>query len=116
MSNCEIMNFESKDEFMKYYNEHKEEMDTLTTKELNNKFKINEHKIAKNKKKIILRPNSPKNTNKSNKSNAEMINVEKSINHMIDEYEKQLNQLKDLKNKIISEKLYESIQPTTQTD
>ncbi len=53
--------FENKDEFMKYYEQHKEEIDKLTTKQLNSVYKIESCKIARNKNKIIVRSNSPKN-------------------------------------------------------
>ena len=52
--------FESKDEFMNYYNEHKEEIDKLTTKQLNSVYKIKDCKISRNKKKITVKQNIPK--------------------------------------------------------
>ena len=52
--------FESKDEFMNYYNEHKEEIDKLTTKQLNSIYKIKDCKISRNKKKITVKQNIPK--------------------------------------------------------
>ena len=113
--------FESKDEFMNYYNEHKEEIDKLTTKQLNSVYKIKDCKISRNKKKITVKQNIPKiQTNETVKDNKEdkpkkfkskeikPQDLEKMINHIITEYEKQLSNLKEMKNKLISDNLFES--------
>ena len=116
--------FESKDEFMNYYNEHKEEIDKLTTKQLNSVYKIKDCKISRNKKKITVKQNIPKietnetvkdnkedKENKLKKSKSKEIkpqDLEKMINHIITEYEKQLSNLKELKNKLVSDDLFES--------
>ena len=114
--------FESKDEFMNYYNEHKEEIDKLTTKQLNSIYKIKDCKISRNKKKITVKQNIPKieksnveinedKENKLKKSKSKEIksqDLEKMINHIITEYEKQLSNLKELKNKLVSDNLFES--------
>ena len=114
--------FESKDEFMNYYNEHKEEIDKLNTKQLNSVYKIKDCKISRNKKKITVKQNIPKieksnveinedKENKLKKSKSKEIkpqDLEKMINHIITEYEKQLSNLKELKNKLVSDNLYES--------
>ena len=52
--------FENKEDFMKYYNEHKEEIDKLTTKQLNSVYKIESCKITRNKNKIVIRNISSK--------------------------------------------------------
>ena len=113
--------FESKDEFMKYYEEHKEEIDKLTTKQLNSVYKIKDCKISRNKKKITVKQNIPKiqtnetvkdnKENKTKKSKSKEIkpqDLEKMINHIITEYEKQLSNLNELKNKLVSNDLFES--------
>ena len=113
--------FESKDEFMNYYNEHKEEIDKLTTKQINSVYKIKDCKISRNKKKITVKQNIPKiQTNETVKDNKEdktkkskskeikPQDLEKMINHIITEYEKQLSNLKELKNKLVSNDLFES--------
>ena len=114
--------FESKDEFMNYYNEHKEEIDKLNTKQLNSVYKIKDCKISRNKKKITVKQNIPKieksnveinedKENKTKKSKSKEIkpqDLEKMINHIITEYEKQLSNLKELKNKLVSDDLFES--------
>ena len=108
MSNPEIKNFETKEEFMKYYEEHKEEIDQLQTKELNKQFKINECKISRNKNKIVVRANSPKNKKQPKTKENKPRDLNKVIDHLINEFEKQLNELKELKNKIVSDNLFES--------
>ena len=113
MSNC--MNFETKDEFMKYYEEHKNEIDKLATKDLNKMYKINSHKLSRNKNKIIVRTltsetssNLPKSkdNNKDDKSkpneNKEIkpADLNKMIDSLINHYEKQILQLREMKKKL----------------
>lgn len=99
--------FDNKDEFMKYYEEHKEEIDGLTTKQLNSAYKINECKISRNKNKIVVRSDSPKKKNKTQKE-VKPEDLEKVIDTLISTYENQLTELKELKNKIVSDNLFES--------
>ena len=108
--------FESKDEFMNYYNEHKEEIDKLTTKQLNSVYKIKDCKLSRNKKKLVVKVDIPKiekpkeesevkedkPKSKPKSQNIKPENLEKMINHIITEYEKQLSSLKELKNKLVS--------------
>ena len=139
--------FESKEEFMKFYEEHKTEIDKLNTKQLNSVYKIKDCKISKNKKKLVVKPDTthlnkesnidlnmsyyeepdktfkpvekPKSIkqthmlakSKQTKPKAKQIkpqDLEKMINHIITEYEKQLSNLKELKNKLVSDDLFES--------
>ena len=111
----EIMNFKTKEDFIKYYNEHKEEIDKLTTKQLNSAYKIESCKITRNKNKIVVRSNSPKskeikpNTVKPKpKSEIKPKDIIKMIDSLINHYEKQLSSLKELKNNIVSEELFDS--------
>ena len=127
--------FESKDEFMKYYEEHKEEIDKLTTKQLNSVYKIKDCKISRNRKKLTVKQDIPKiekpnvETNETVKEDTHTLakskedkpkqvktkqkeikpqDLEKMINRIITEYEKQLTNLKELKNKLVSNDLFES--------
>ena len=109
--------FNSKEDFIKYYNEHKEDMDKLTTKQLNSAYVIDSCKITKIKNKIVVRSNSPKK-DKDNKEvkdkkpkqkkQTEQKDILKMIDSLINHYEKQLTQLKEMKNKIVSDELYDS--------
>ena len=99
--------FDNKDEFMKFYEEHKEEIDKLTTKQLNSVYKINSCKISRNKNKIVIRSDSPKKKEPKTKE-VKPQDLNKVIDHIINEFEKQLSELKELKNKIVSNELFES--------
>ena len=119
--------FTSKEDFMKYYNEHKEDMDKLTTKQLNSAYVIESCKITRNKNKIVVRSNSPKNKENKQESNvAKQLSgakpketkekkqeikpkdLSKMIDSLINQYEKQLTQLREMKNKIVSDQLFDS--------
>ena len=118
------MNFETKDEFMKYYEEHKNEIDKLATKDLNKIYKINSHKLSRNKNKIIVRTltsetssNSPKSKDNKDKEvkpkdvkhkEIKPADLNKMIDSLINHYEKQILQLREMKNKIVSEELFDS--------
>ena len=114
--------FENKEDFMKYYNEHKEEIDKLTTKQLNSVYKIESCKITRNKNKIVIRnisskdkdvkevENKDKDAKQKTKQNKQFKpkDLIKSIDLLINHYEKQLTQLKEMKDKIVSDNLYDS--------
>ena len=106
MSSCEIMNFESKDEFMKYYNEHKEEIDKLKTNDLNKKYKIKDNKISKTKNVISVKPITVKPTpvkkEEPNKNISKHVDKEiKFYDNMILLHQKQIETYKQLKNKLM---------------
>ena len=48
--------FETAEDFLTYYENHKKEIDALHTRSLNLKFKINGHTIGRKQKEIILYP------------------------------------------------------------
>ena len=120
--------FSNKEDFMKYYNEHKEDMDKLTTQQLNSAYKIESCKITKIKNKIVVRSEIPKDKDKPKeekpkdqkdtterskpkpkpKPQVNPKDLNKMIDSMINHYEKQISQLKEMKNKIVSESLYDS--------
>lgn len=52
----EVVNFETKDEFERYYNAHKDEIENMTTRGLNIKFRIDGYKIGRIKGKLTLYP------------------------------------------------------------
>ena len=52
----EVMTFESKEEFNRYYAKNKESIDKMATRGLNVKFKINGYKIGRSKGELILYP------------------------------------------------------------
>ena len=50
----DVINFENKEEFFKYYEEHKEDVDKMKTRGLNIKFKIPGFKIGRKKDELVL--------------------------------------------------------------
>ena len=51
-----VITFDSKEEFMRYYNKNKESIDKMATRGLNTKYKINGFKIGRKQGSIILYP------------------------------------------------------------
>lgn len=51
-----VINFESKEEFMRYYSKNKETIDNMPTRGLNKKFLINGFKLGRIKKELTLFP------------------------------------------------------------
>ena len=54
--------FESAEEFLKYYENNKKDIDALHTRSLNLKFKINGHTIGRKQGEIILYPKKSEQT------------------------------------------------------
>lgn len=54
--------FESAEEFLKYYENNRKDIDALHTRSLNLKFKINGHTIGRKKGEIILYPKKSEQT------------------------------------------------------
>ncbi len=116
--------FDNKEDFIKYYNEHKEDIDKLTTKQLNSAYKIESCKITKIKNKIVVRSETPKDKPKEEKPKdpkpkdpkpkpkpKPQVNpkdLSKMIDSLINHYEKQISQLKEMKNKLVSDELFDS--------
>ena len=107
MTEEQIMNFETKDEFMKYYNEHKEEIDKLKTNDLNKKYKIKDNKISKTKnvisvKSITVKPTPIKKDDEPNNNISKNVDKEiKFYDNMILLHQKQIETYKQLKNKLM---------------
>ena len=51
-----IISFESKEQFMRYYDKNKDTIDKMATRGLNTKFKIDGYKIGRKNKQLILFP------------------------------------------------------------
>ncbi len=120
MTEQQTMNFETKDEFMKYYNEHKEEMDKLKTVDLNKRYKIKDSKVSRTKnvltfKPIVVKPTPIKKddaTHSIRKNNARQEQADKNINKTVDKeikfydnmillHQKQIETYKQIKNKLM---------------
>lgn len=106
MTEQQIMNFETKDEFMKYYNEHKEEMDKLKTVDLNKRYKIKDSKVSRTKnvltfKPIVVKP-TPIKKDESDKNINKSVDKEiKFYDNMILLHQKQIETYKQIKNKLM---------------
>ena len=110
-----IKEFNSPEEFDKYYLKHKEEINNKTSNQLNKEYKIKDYKITKRNIKIIdnkkvgdiyLKPiikNNNENIDNNNLINNDSVNNEiqemkNKINLLTDSYNEILNILNNLKN------------------
>ena len=50
-----IVSFDSKEQFMRYYDKNKDDIDNMATRGLNTKFKIDGYKIGRKNKQLILK-------------------------------------------------------------
>lgn len=71
----DIKNFDSAEEFLKYYENNRKDIDSTHTRSLNLKYKIDGHTIGRKQGKIILYPNKTeiKTEENSNDSNYEQL-------------------------------------------
>lgn len=58
-----VKNFDSPQDFLKYYEKNKDEIDEVKTRSLNLKYKIKDHHIGRKQNKLILYPTNLKNIN-----------------------------------------------------
>ena len=109
-----IKEFNSPEEFDKYYLKHKEEINNKTSNQLNKEYKIKDYKITKRNIKIIdnkkvgdiyLKPiikNNNENIDNNTVSSAEWANeiqeMKNKINLLTESYNEILNILNNLKN------------------
>ena len=107
-----IKEFNSPEEFDKYYLKHKEEMNNKTTNQLNKEYKIKDYKITKRNIKIIdnkkvgdiyLKPIIKNNNDSVNNENIDKLNNEiqemkNKINLLTESYNEILNILKNYLN------------------
>ena len=109
-----IKEFNSPEEFDKYYLKHKEEINNKTSNQLNKEYKIKDYKITKRNIKIIdnkkvgdiyLKPiikNNNENIDNNTVSSAEWANeiqeMKNKINILTESYNEILNILNNLKN------------------
>ena len=110
-----IKEFNTPEEFDKYYLKHKEEINNKTSNQLNKEYKIKDYKITKRNIKIIdnkkvgdiyLKPIGPKGANENIDNNTvsgpewanEIQEMKNKINLLTDSYNEILNILNNLKN------------------
>ena len=73
----DVLHFESKEEFNRYYNKNKEAIDKMATRGMNVKFKIEGFKIGRQKGNIILYPTKD---SKQTQTNNEELTDETGLN------------------------------------
>ena len=74
------MNFDSAQDFLKYYNNNQKELDSIHTRSLNLKYKINGHTIGRKQGKLILYPAK----NNVNDDNENEVSLEEKYNKLKD--------------------------------
>ena len=111
-----IKEFNSPEEFDKYYLKHKEEINNKTTNQLNKEYKIKDYKITKRNIKIIdnkkigdiyLKPIIPATQAalkelKNNNEGVNLINNEINFNNEIQEMKNKINILTESYNEILN--------------
>lgn len=58
-----VETFDSKEQFMRYYDQHKEAIDKMATRGINQKYKINGYKIGRKNKQLMFYPIKVDTTN-----------------------------------------------------
>lgn len=74
--------FETPEEFLKFYDKNKDSIDETNTRALNLKYKINDHKIGRKNGKIIIYPLtniSLKESNVSSEESSDITSMKKEI-------------------------------------
>ena len=83
-----IITFDTKEQFMRYYDSNKDTIDNMATRGLNTKFKINGFKIGRKNNKLILIPLKEINENKIEDNSTEFENLNMKIDILIDRINK----------------------------
>lgn len=97
----DVLHFETKEEFNRYYAKNKEAVDKMATRGLNVKFKINGFKIGRTKGEIILYPTkdtkqTPEiNTNQADENGITIHQKLNSLNNKIKNIESLLTSVLD---------------------
>lgn len=105
------INFDTAQDFLKYYENHQKDIDNIHTRSLNLKYKIKDHTIGRKQGKLILYPNKQKLTENYNdtkclsrKANDESnLSLEERYNKLKDvvmELIKKINEIESILNTI----------------
>ena len=92
-----VLSFETKEDFMRYYNKNRELVDAMSTRGLNRKFKIDSFKIGRLKGKIILYPLKEPET-KSEELDAK---TKLTINEKLDFMNRRLKKIEEMINIVV---------------
>ena len=102
----DLKTFGSAEEFLKYYDNNRKDIDNTHTRSLNLKFKINGHHLGRKQGKLILYPLNKVENNVSNDNTSPDTNSD-----LEDRYEQLKNALLDLNERL--KKLEEYFKPQT---
>ena len=75
-----VINFESKEEFMNFYKKHQNEIDSMKTRGLNVKYKIPGYRIGRQKNQILLFPTKKEDENEDKNENQNSLEIHEKIN------------------------------------
>lgn len=91
------INFETKEEFIRYYNKNKSMIDSMKTRGLNRKYKIEGYKIGRKNNIITLYPNNiiNENYNKENDENFDLNLKVDMLNERLKKIELLLKEIKE---------------------
>lgn len=92
-----VLSFETKEDFMRYYNKNQNTIDSMSTRGLNRKFKISGFKIGRLQGKIILYPLKETET----KSEELDSKTKLTINEKLDFMNRRLKKIEEMINVII---------------
>lgn len=85
--------FDSPEEFNKYYNKHKEEIDSKTSNQLNKEYKINGFKITKRNVKVVDGKKQGDLFLKPTKTEQQQVKEDDNIRTELDELKAKINLL-----------------------
>lgn len=92
-----VLSFETKEDFMRYYNKNQNMIDNMSTRGLNRKFKIDGFKIGRLQGKIILYPLKETET----KSDELDSKTKLTINEKLDFMNRRLKKIEEMINIVI---------------
>ena len=96
----DIISFDTKDEFIEYLNDHKEELDKMTTQKLNKMFQITDYRITKIQGEISLKRC---NENLNNNHQSDLTELQNEITKMQSEIAELKNALTNLVTSLVTQ-------------
>ena len=91
------MSFDSGEEFLKYYDNHRKDIDNIHTRSLNLKYKINGYTIGRKQGKLILYPTKNINENNDNNEASSDLTLDEKFNKLKTVVEDILQELDEIK-------------------
>ena len=108
----DVLHFETKEEFNRYYAKNKEAIDKMATRGLNVKFKINGFKIGRSKGDIILYPTKEtKQTPETNINQADETGI--TLHEKLNRLNERLKKIESLMSSLLEAIFNEQNEPNT---